>query len=155
MTNVFEENLCTGNRCNDLKESALWFATGLNGILESEVFTAVTMKNAVFRDIKTQSVLHRRHITEPILLWKMKLGLWYYHSVCVSPSMYFECLYYPLWTWLPGNNFVAYFANPSMSSISLSLLGDGWVEVLSRCNEFARMNWRIQGASLSMQSVSN
>jgi hypothetical protein len=28
-----------------------------------EVFTAVTMKNVVFWDIKTQFVLHRRHIT--------------------------------------------------------------------------------------------
>jgi hypothetical protein len=28
-----------------------------------EVFTAVTMKNAVFWDIKTQFVHHRRHIT--------------------------------------------------------------------------------------------
>jgi hypothetical protein len=28
-----------------------------------EVFTEVTMKNAVFWDIKTQFVLHRRHIT--------------------------------------------------------------------------------------------
>jgi hypothetical protein len=33
-----------------------------------EVFTAVTMKNAVFWDIKTQFVLHRKHYvsaTEP------------------------------------------------------------------------------------------
>jgi hypothetical protein len=29
-------------------------------------FTAVTMKNAVFWDIKTQFVLHRRHITSPL-----------------------------------------------------------------------------------------
>jgi hypothetical protein len=28
-----------------------------------EVFTAVTMKNAVFCDIKTQFIPHRRHIT--------------------------------------------------------------------------------------------
>jgi hypothetical protein len=28
-----------------------------------EVFTAVTMKNVVFWDIKAQFVLHRRHIT--------------------------------------------------------------------------------------------
>jgi hypothetical protein len=28
-----------------------------------EVFTAVTMKNGVFWDVKTQFVLHRRHIT--------------------------------------------------------------------------------------------
>jgi hypothetical protein len=31
-----------------------------------EVSTAVTMKNAVFWDIKTQFVLHRRHITYPL-----------------------------------------------------------------------------------------
>jgi hypothetical protein len=31
-----------------------------------EVFTAVTMKNAVFWDIKTQFVPHRRHITSPL-----------------------------------------------------------------------------------------
>jgi hypothetical protein len=31
-----------------------------------EVFTAVTMKNAVFRGIKTQFVPHRRHITSPV-----------------------------------------------------------------------------------------
>jgi hypothetical protein len=31
-----------------------------------EVFTAVTMKNAVFWDIKTQFVLHRRDITSPL-----------------------------------------------------------------------------------------
>jgi hypothetical protein len=30
------------------------------------VFTAVTMKNGVFWDIKTQFVLHRRHITSPL-----------------------------------------------------------------------------------------
>jgi hypothetical protein len=31
-----------------------------------EVFTTVTMKNAVFWDKKTQFVLHRRHITSPL-----------------------------------------------------------------------------------------
>jgi hypothetical protein len=31
-----------------------------------EVFTAVTMKNAVFWDIKSQFVPHRRHITSPL-----------------------------------------------------------------------------------------
>jgi hypothetical protein len=31
-----------------------------------EVFTAVTMKNVVFWDIKTQFVLHRGHITSPL-----------------------------------------------------------------------------------------
>jgi hypothetical protein len=31
-----------------------------------EVFTAVTVKNAVFWDMKTQFVLLRRHITSPL-----------------------------------------------------------------------------------------
>jgi hypothetical protein len=31
-----------------------------------EIFTVVTMKNGVFWDIKTQSVLRRRHITSPL-----------------------------------------------------------------------------------------
>jgi hypothetical protein len=40
-------------------------ATGIVHI-RFEVFTAVTMKNIVFWDIKTLSVLHRRHITFPL-----------------------------------------------------------------------------------------
>jgi hypothetical protein len=35
-------------------------------IIRFEVLTAVTMKNVVFWDIKTQFVLHRRHITSPL-----------------------------------------------------------------------------------------
>jgi hypothetical protein len=31
-----------------------------------EVFTAVTMKNVVFCEIKTQFIPHRRHITSPL-----------------------------------------------------------------------------------------
>jgi hypothetical protein len=31
-----------------------------------EVFTSVTMKNAVFWDIKTQFLPHRRHISAPL-----------------------------------------------------------------------------------------
>jgi hypothetical protein len=34
-------------------------------VVRFEAFTAVTMKNGVFWDIKTQFVLHRRHITSP------------------------------------------------------------------------------------------
>jgi hypothetical protein len=34
--------------------------------IKFEVFTAVTMKNAVILDIKTQFVPHRRHITSPL-----------------------------------------------------------------------------------------
>jgi hypothetical protein len=40
----------------DLKHSSVRFG----------VFTAVTMKNVVFWDIKPQFVLHRRHITSPL-----------------------------------------------------------------------------------------
>jgi hypothetical protein len=39
---------------------------GVDFIVRFEVFTAVTMKNAVFWDIKTQFVPHRRHITSPL-----------------------------------------------------------------------------------------
>jgi hypothetical protein len=31
-----------------------------------EVFTAVTMKNVVFWDIKTQFIPHRKHVTSPL-----------------------------------------------------------------------------------------
>jgi hypothetical protein len=34
--------------------------------LRFELFTAVAIKNVVFWDIKTQFVLHRRHITSPL-----------------------------------------------------------------------------------------
>jgi hypothetical protein len=34
--------------------------------LRFEVFTAMTMKNAVFWDTKSQFVLHRRHITSAL-----------------------------------------------------------------------------------------
>jgi hypothetical protein len=35
-------------------------------VVRFQVFTAVTMKNAVFWDIKTQFVPHTRHITSPL-----------------------------------------------------------------------------------------
>jgi hypothetical protein len=35
-------------------------------IVRFGVFTALTMKNVVFWDIKTQFVHHRRHITSPL-----------------------------------------------------------------------------------------
>jgi hypothetical protein len=41
--------------------------------LRFEVFTAVTMKNAVFWDIKTQFVLHRRDITSPLVSSQLML----------------------------------------------------------------------------------
>jgi hypothetical protein len=37
-----------------------------NVYIRFEVFTAVTMNNAVFWEIKTQFVPHRRHITSPL-----------------------------------------------------------------------------------------
>jgi hypothetical protein len=35
-------------------------------LVRFDVFTAVNMKNAVFWDIKTYFVLHRRHVTTPL-----------------------------------------------------------------------------------------
>jgi hypothetical protein len=49
---------------NNRKEKKEYKRKIMNGrVLTFEVFTAVTMKNAVFWDIKPQFVLHRRHIT--------------------------------------------------------------------------------------------
>jgi hypothetical protein len=41
----------------------IFLPSNIHGDVKYEVFTEVTMKNAVFLDIKTQFVLHRRHIT--------------------------------------------------------------------------------------------
>jgi hypothetical protein len=38
----------------------------LSNLVRFEVFTAVTMKNVVFWDIKTQFLPHRRHFTSPL-----------------------------------------------------------------------------------------
>jgi hypothetical protein len=35
----------------------------MKNVVRFEVFTAVTMKNAIFRDVKTHFVPHRRYIT--------------------------------------------------------------------------------------------
>jgi hypothetical protein len=43
----------------------IWEKVILNYV-RFEVFTAVTMKDVVFWDIKTQFVLHRRHVTSPL-----------------------------------------------------------------------------------------
>jgi hypothetical protein len=40
--------------------------TILNTVVRFEVFTAVTMKNAVSWDVKIQLLPHRRHITSPL-----------------------------------------------------------------------------------------
>jgi hypothetical protein len=37
-----------------------------NECVRFEVFTAVTKKNDVFLDIRTQFILHRKHITYPL-----------------------------------------------------------------------------------------
>jgi hypothetical protein len=47
---------------NPISEHSL----NLSPYVRFEAFTAVTMKNAVFWDIKPQFVLHRRHITSPL-----------------------------------------------------------------------------------------
>jgi hypothetical protein len=36
--------------------------TSMEKLVRFEVFTAVTMKNVIFWDIKSQFILHRRHI---------------------------------------------------------------------------------------------
>jgi hypothetical protein len=46
----------------------LWSQTQ-NIYVRSEVFTAVTMKNAVFWDIKPQFIPHMRHIMSPLQIW--------------------------------------------------------------------------------------
>jgi hypothetical protein len=38
----------------------------VNAMYDLRFFTAVTMKNVVFWDIKTQFVPHRRHMTSPL-----------------------------------------------------------------------------------------
>jgi hypothetical protein len=44
----------------------MYMLSHLTDYVRFEVFTAVTMKNVVFWDIKPQFVLHRRHITSPL-----------------------------------------------------------------------------------------
>jgi hypothetical protein len=50
----------------EVMPSALAFAKLSLVILSSEVFTAVTMKNAVFWNIKSQFVSHMKHIRSPL-----------------------------------------------------------------------------------------
>jgi hypothetical protein len=58
-------------KCEDT-ESILIVAKVTGGVINQSIFvrfvvyTAVTMKNTVFWDIKTHFVLHRRHITSPL-----------------------------------------------------------------------------------------
>jgi hypothetical protein len=58
------------------EDKHLWFYVGF------EVFTAVTMKNVVFLDIKTQFVPHRRHITSSLRssVRLMLCKIWGFHG---------------------------------------------------------------------------
>jgi hypothetical protein len=50
-----------------ISEDVLWVMYNSKEIMSDfEVFTAVLMKNAVFWDIKTEFVPHRRNITSPL-----------------------------------------------------------------------------------------
>jgi hypothetical protein len=56
------------------------------GECKIEVFTAVTMKNVVFWDTKTQFVLHRRHVSATESSQLMLCKIWGFHG-----SNYEEC----------------------------------------------------------------
>jgi hypothetical protein len=49
-----------------MKNVALWDIKTQFVLHRRHITSAVTMKNVVFWDIKTQFVLHRRHITSPL-----------------------------------------------------------------------------------------
>jgi hypothetical protein len=53
---------CTGEDNNDLLVGFVVFAAVTGTNVRFEVFTAVTMKNGVFLDIKTHFVPHRKDI---------------------------------------------------------------------------------------------
>jgi hypothetical protein len=55
------ERKCVQENWGTPKAFTIW-----NMFLRFEGFTTVTMKNAVFWDIQTQFVPHRRHITSPL-----------------------------------------------------------------------------------------
>jgi transposase-like protein len=59
---------CTGSERVSVKKYRRSFAGyDTSGVVAGyKVFTAVTMKNVVFWDIRTQFVLHRRLITSPL-----------------------------------------------------------------------------------------
>jgi hypothetical protein len=56
------------NSVRTSQETHYVFATESSQLMlcKFEIFTAVTVKNVVFWDIKTQFVLHRRHIMPPL-----------------------------------------------------------------------------------------
>jgi hypothetical protein len=76
--NIPEDGILQGHGLENLKSynhgfSLIILAQNMNNVqmnlfhqVRFEVSTAVTMKNVVFWDIKTQFVLHRRHITSPL-----------------------------------------------------------------------------------------
>jgi hypothetical protein len=74
----YKNPVCTAQEthCVSTTESSL-----LMLYVSFEVFTAVTMKNVVFWDIKTQFVLHRRHITYPLQSSQLILcKIWSFHG---------------------------------------------------------------------------
>jgi hypothetical protein len=59
--------VCTVEWGPDDNELEAWGAVAvLEGVVRFDVFTAVSMKNVVFWDIKMLLVPHRRHITSPL-----------------------------------------------------------------------------------------
>jgi hypothetical protein len=63
-----KERRCEGRRKRIMRRSRV--TREQEGIVAEdvrfEVFTAVTMKNVIFWDIKPQIVLHRGHVTSPL-----------------------------------------------------------------------------------------
>jgi hypothetical protein len=49
-----------------VRETSVTSWSKFSDIVKFDIFTAVTMKNVVFLDIKPLFVLHRRHITSPL-----------------------------------------------------------------------------------------
>jgi hypothetical protein len=70
--------------CRTSQETPYFSSTESSRLLlfRFEVFAAVTMKNSVFWDMKTQFVLHRRHISPPLqtLSQLMLCKIWSLHG---------------------------------------------------------------------------
>jgi hypothetical protein len=63
------QNLLTQGLSQKIKLNSIpnvVFVENVDYFVRFEFFTAVTMKNVVFWDMKPQLVLHRRHITSPL-----------------------------------------------------------------------------------------
>jgi hypothetical protein len=50
----------------EMRQTVTMVNTNMLRVVRFEVFTAVTKKNGIFWDIKTQFIPHRRHITSPL-----------------------------------------------------------------------------------------